>query len=158
MLLRCLPRAFAADGWSRTKCSLYLLLALLGVRDAALPRLEILRTSLTSYRKSEELWLVEENFGWQYDVLIVLLKKDVRQGGAEVAPVDAIRSASWNVHLLALRTENLDPVLAKLVTESIGHDALFVTEGARAIPVATLQIPSIDQCQTYYQQFKSSKC
>lgn len=79
LLLRCLPGAFGADG-SRAKRSLYLLLAMLGVRDATPLRPEILRTSLTSYRKSEELWLVEVNFGRQYDVLIVNLKKDVRQG------------------------------------------------------------------------------
>ena len=143
MLLRCLPRAFAADGWSRTKCSLYLLLALLGVRDAALPRLEILRTSLTSYRKSEELWLVEENFGWQYDVLIVLLKKDVRQGGAEVAPVDAIRSASWNVHLFALRTEYLNSASAQLIVHAAGQHTLVVAEGAGAAAVLSAQESSV---------------
>lgn len=68
-------RAFL-DG-SSVHNSLYLLLALLGVRDASLFGFEILRASLACYRKAQELGLVVEHFGGQYYMLRVSLEVDM---------------------------------------------------------------------------------
>ena len=65
------------------------------------------------------------------------------QGRTKVGSIKSI-SALGDVHLLTLIAIDLDSILTKLVVHCIGDDFLLVTKGARAIPVSTLQVLSVN--------------
>jgi len=124
------------------------LLALLDVGDCLILGLEVLGATFACYVEAQELGLVEVDLGREDNVLVVGLEENVGQRGAEVGSIKSI-SALGNVHLFALGAIDLDSILTKLVAEGVGHHSLLVTEGARTVPVSTLQVLSVDQRQTY---------
>lgn len=70
----------------------------------------------------------------------------MRERAAEVGPIRPIASLG-NVHLLTLAAIDFDSILTKLVAETIWHNSLLVTKGARAVAVSALQVLSVNERQ-----------
>lgn len=68
------------------------------------------------------------------------------EGRSKKGSVDLVRQLR-DVKFFALGAVDLDAVLAQLVTHTVGHHALLIAQCARAVPVRSLQILTVDQGQ-----------
>ena len=100
------------------------------VKCADACRVEVLGSSLAHYLEPAYLRLIQVDFGWHLDEVLVPSDEDVWQRAAEVCTVkirsrlDAATTALMllvlldHVNLLALWTENLDPAASQLLAEA----------------------------------------